>query len=192
MRDGKSTLFWPDAWLRNEPLNVLFPDLFKLCDQKDIMVADVLNNLDSITFRRWLTDDLRSWWELIIKESSDVQLGIDRDIISWKLESRGKFSVKSTYNAVTSCDYGHNYKYIWKGKISAKIKIFLWLVANNALLTKDNMIRRKWIGDPSCYFCQQPETVSHLLFACPVAKAVWAIFATCLCANNIPASFDHC
>ena len=53
------------------------------------------------------------------------------------------------------------------------------------------MIRRNWNGDPSCYFCHQPESVTHLLFTCSVAKVVWATITTCLGANDIPTSFQQ-
>jgi hypothetical protein len=48
-----------------------------------------------------------------------------------------------------------SHKNIWKGKIPAKIKFFMWMVVNNAILTKDNMIIRNWKGSPLCYFCDQ-------------------------------------
>lgn len=54
------------------------------------------------------------------------------------------------------------------------------------------MIKRKWQGDPLCYFCNQPESANHLLFQCCVAKAVWAIVAISLGANNVPRSLDQC
>jgi hypothetical protein len=38
-----------------------------------------------------------------------------------------------------------------KGKNQAKIKIFLWLMENNAVLTKDNMIKWNWETNPLCY-----------------------------------------
>jgi len=53
------------------------------------------------------------------------------------------------------------------------------------------MVKRKWNGDPSCYFCRQHETVTHLLFTCSVAKVVWATIATYLGANDIPSSFQQ-
>jgi hypothetical protein len=53
-----------------------------------------------------------------------------------------------------------------ESKIPEKVKIFMWLVAQKAILTKDNMIRRNWQGGPI-------ETVDHLLFSCPIAKVVW-------------------
>jgi hypothetical protein len=96
------------------------------------------------------------------------------------------------YNALTSNDAGPSHKKIWKSKIPAKIQIFLWLVLDNAILTKDNMIRRKWQGDPSCYFCPANESVAHLLFDCNIAKVVWATFATCIGASDIPISLDQC
>lgn len=40
---------------------------------------------------------------------------------------------------------------------------------NNAILTKDNMIKRRWLEAPLAI-----ETVPHLLFQCSIAKAVWA------------------
>jgi hypothetical protein len=71
------------------------------------------------------------------------------DVISWKFGNKGLFSVKSVYNAITTNDSGPYAKIIWKGKIPSKIKIFLWMVSNNVILTKDNMIKRKWAGDPA-------------------------------------------
>jgi hypothetical protein len=45
---------------------------------------------------------------------------------------------------MTRDDIGDSYTRIWKTKIPYKIKIFLWLVEKRAILTKDNLIRRKW------------------------------------------------
>jgi len=63
---------------------------------------------------------------------------------------------------------------------------------NNAILTKDNMVKRKWQGDPTCYFCTHNESLSHLFFQCSTTKAVWAIMAKCFGATNVPRSFDQC
>jgi hypothetical protein len=53
----------------------------------------------------------------------------------------------------------------------------MWMVAQKAILTKDNMIARDWQGGPGCYFCGKLETVDHLLFSCPIAKVVWDLIA---------------
>jgi hypothetical protein len=43
----------------------------------------------------------------------------------------------------------------WKAKIPLKIKIFTWLVFQNAILTKDNLSKRKWKSNISCAFCTE-------------------------------------
>jgi hypothetical protein len=53
------------------------------------------------------------------------------------------------------------------------------------------MLKRKWQGDPLCYFCHLPEIVTQLFFTCSIAKIVWATIATCLGATDIPTSFNQ-
>lgn len=189
LKNGNTTLFWKDRWLFDQPLSELFPDLFAMCMQQNISVATVKNNPESVTFTRWLVDNWRVSWEKILKELADVQLSDGEDEISWKFGNKGVFSVKTVYNAMTANESGTYAKTIWKGKIPSKIKIFLWMVANNAILTKDNMIKRNWQGDPTCFFCSSDENVSHLLFQCSTARAVWATVAICIGADDIPNSF---
>jgi hypothetical protein len=44
------------------------------------------------------------------------------------------------YYSLTSNDSGLYQKRIWKGKIPPKIKIFMWLMSNDAILTKDTWL----------------------------------------------------
>jgi hypothetical protein len=44
-------------------------------------------------------------------------------------------------------DTGGSNKKIWKVKIPLKIKIFMWLMNQNTILTKDNLLKRNWQGD---------------------------------------------
>jgi hypothetical protein len=50
------------------------------------------------------------------------------------------------------------------------------LTLQNAILTKDNFLKRKWKGSPNCAFCQG-ESVQHLFFDCPVSIYIWSILA---------------
>jgi hypothetical protein len=190
--DGRNTMVWNDTWLYSKPLCDLYPDLYKLCDQKNMTVHQMISGEIATSFNRHLTPDLKRDWEKILTDIFALNYNHNQDCVSWKLEKKGIFTVKSTYNALTQSETGPSFKKIWKGKVPAKIKIFLWLVANNAILTKDNMKKRNWKGDPECYFCQSEESVTHLLFSCPIAKSVWVIVATCLGASNVPVSFDQC
>jgi hypothetical protein len=90
----------------------------------------------------------------------------------WKWTGNKRFSVKFVYLSLTKSDNGPAFRSIWKAKIPENIKIFMWLVAQKAILTKDNMLRKNWKGNPGCYFCGSLETVDHLLFSCPIAKMV--------------------
>jgi hypothetical protein len=99
-----------------------------------------------------------------------------------------KYSVKSMYDMMCVGDTGNSFSGIWKAKIPYKIKNFIWLVENNAILTKDNMSRRKWVGDTSCQFCDKEETISPPVFECTMARVIRGIIAQCIGANNIPAN----
>jgi len=52
-----------------------------------------------------------------------LKLNEDEDIIGEFF-----FSVKSMYDGLTCNEAGSSYKYIWKGKVPTKIKIFTWLI----------------------------------------------------------------
>ena len=67
----------------------------------------------------------------------------------------------------------------------------MWLLENNVVLAKDNMIRRNWSGSPTCYFCSADKSIDHLLFLCPVAKLLWGLVGLCLGAGNVPGNLPQ-
>jgi hypothetical protein len=66
---------------------------------------------------------------------------------------------------------------IWQADIPLKVRIFLWLVKQNRVLTKDNLAKRGWTGSQNCVFYNGSETVDHLFLTCPVAAAIWTWIA---------------
>jgi len=99
------------------------------------------------------------------------------DGVIWKLEKSGLFSVRSVYKHMFRISEDVDSKQLWKAKIPLKVKIFMWLTLQNSILTKDNLLKRKWKGSPACAFCQEEESVKHLFFECPVIKYVSSILA---------------
>jgi hypothetical protein len=95
------------------------------------------------------------------------------------------------YDHLTRDDEGCPFSHIWKAKIPYKIKIFTWLLENNVVLTKDNMAKRKWDGNPSCMLSSQVETREHLFFQCPIAKCVWGIVGACFGTRSIPGNITQ-
>ena len=68
-----------------------------------------------------------------------------------------------------------HYKHLWNLEIPLKIRIILWLLHRNSILTKSNLIKRGQIGNVQCHFYYDKEVVDHLLFRCLLATLVWQV-----------------
>jgi hypothetical protein len=67
---------------------------------------------------------------------------------------------------------------VWKLNIPPMVQVFLWLVSNNKILTRDNLAKRQPVQDKRCLFCSELETVEHIFFECEIVKNVWAVVST--------------
>ncbi|KAK1301831.1 hypothetical protein QJS10_CPB12g00899 [Acorus calamus] len=96
----------------------------------------------------------------------------------WQLDPTHGFTVKGCYDrlrrgilsAPLAC--GSPLR-IWRLKIPMKIKVFMWLLAKERLLTRD---RAKWRSDSpvECGLCgEAPESIDHLFSQCRVTSAFW-------------------
>lgn len=61
----------------------------------------------------------------------------------------------------------------WQLPVPPKIRIFMWLVSHNTILTKDNLVKKGWTGSTQCQFCYHLEYVDHLFILCNLAQQVW-------------------
>ena len=64
----------------------------------------------------------------------------------WLLGGMERFVLKELYMFLKS-SLVVGFKGIWKLRMPTKIKIFLWLMIKNSILTKDSLIRRGWTGN---------------------------------------------
>ena len=103
----------------------------------------------------------------------EVQLSQQPDELRWKLTKSGVFTVKSMYIDVINLNSIPTSKHVWDVKVPLKIKVFMWFVHKQVILTKDNLIKRNWTGSTRCSFCDRDETIKHLFFDCPLAKVLW-------------------
>jgi hypothetical protein len=62
---------------------------------------------------------------------------------------------------------------VWKLKIPLGCMCFLWLLANNKLLARDNLSKRQKLEDMIYIFCKDNEIVARLFFDCVVVKEMW-------------------
>jgi hypothetical protein len=65
----------------------------------------------------------------------NLSLG-NKDSLLWNLDPKG-FSVRSLYRALKWSILGFPFKKLWKIKIPAEVKVFLWLAIRKSILTKD-------------------------------------------------------
>jgi hypothetical protein len=140
------------------------------------MIANIFSTRPlNISFRRSLVDaNLQSWYNLVLR-IADIQLTDQMDIFRWPLNSSGQFSVSSMYQAMLDSDIIPHNIFLWKLKIPLKVKVFPWLLFRKVILTKDNLVKRNWHGNEQCCFCQNYETIQHLLFDCKLVKFIWTI-----------------
>ena len=83
------------------------------------------------------------------------------------------FSVKSMYLDVINSSVIPSSKHVWKVKVSLRIRVFMWFVHKQVILTKDNLAKRNLMGSARCSFCDCNETIRHLFLDCPLAKILW-------------------
>jgi hypothetical protein len=62
----------------------------------------------------------------------------------------------------------------------------MWLIQQDAILTKNNLLKRNWQGDKFCSFCNLEENIPHLFFECSLAKYIWSLVAWVINADCRP------
>ena len=104
--NGRRTRFWWDYWVRDSKLKELFPLLFRIASHNSVVVADLWGRQGGggggweVHFRRPFHD-----WELeevnrFLIHISAVKVQEGEDSLIWKIERKGKFSVKFYYRSL--------------------------------------------------------------------------------------------
>ena len=122
---------------------------------------------------------------------SSLALSQEKDTPKWCWDGRGIYTVKSMYSHLCDSIPKNQHANLWKAKLPLKIKIFMWLIENDAILTRDNLARRGWQGDKRCNFCLENESINHLFFDCAMARYVWSLVAYVVGADCRPCSLDQ-
>jgi hypothetical protein len=170
------TKFWHDVWLGECPLRIRFHKLFSICQQQKWEVARVLRDGEiNLSFRRNFEEEILEWGEPE-RELGEVQLNTEEDTMRWALTKHGQFTTAYLYR---HCSFSGVFDIrmddLWQSKLPLKIKKFVWLVFRNIVQTVDNLRRKQWNGSKECQWCNEDESVNHMVFICPLARYVWAI-----------------
>ena len=114
---------------------------------------------------------------------------LEADSIAWQPDKQGRFSVRSAYNMALDLIMAQQgigessartdgsrpaWKLLWKCGAPAKVRVFAWKAAREALATRANKKRRHMELDGICTICgQEEETAHHALVRCPHAQNLW-------------------
>ncbi|KAA3460139.1 reverse transcriptase [Gossypium australe] len=175
--DGSTIRGWKDNWIPDiGPLLSYAPAQNRLnLDNtlKDWVLPDGSWKVDML--RLWLPDDKLKRIVSIPPPHPDD--GEDR--IIWARSGSGSFSIRSAYWALKENSWrpkDDDWKIVWKYKGPQRVKIFLWLVVNQKLLTNSERSRRGINHSSACPRCgQDPEDTMHVLRDCLMAKETWKL-----------------
>lgn len=93
--NGLTARFWEDTWISSKPFSLLFPILYRICNEKEMSVAQGYDSHWRFSFRRWLNPTLQEQWNLVLGWISGVQLSNEGDKVVWMHTKSGVFNVKS-------------------------------------------------------------------------------------------------
>jgi hypothetical protein len=189
--NGLDTDFWRDPWCGPVALKEKFSSMFDICNEQTGSVAEMVVNGWRLSFRRWLDEHDQVQFRHLRDILSSCAMGNDKDRPLWIWGKKKSFSVKTMYAHLCRNEIEKHNKRIWKAKMPLKVKIFMWLMQLNAILTRDNLSKRKWQGDKRCGFCNNDESVMHLFFECALARYIWSLIAMLIGADYRPINLDQ-
>lgn len=101
------------------------------------------------------------------------------DRISWGKSPDGQFSVKSAYSLLTKDDspkphLGKLFACVRKVEAPERVRIFLWLVIHQVIMTNVERHRRHLVDSGLCQVCKSgDESILHVLRDCPAMAGIW-------------------
>lgn len=133
------------------------------------------------------TDGNWNWFRIASCSPLGVQLRIaaikmprmeeGEDQIYWAHLKHGNFTIGSSYNVLNQNDWKTvhlRWRLAWKWKGPQRIRVFIWLLLNGRLNTKEELHRRCSMNDPICDICSSKhEFLIHVLRDYIFARQVW-------------------
>ena len=164
--------------------SVRFPELFALATDQGASVADCwtpspTGRCWAPLFRRGAQDwELEAFVEFFRLLQEVHPNSREADNWRWKRQGKGCFTVSSFYHSLTSLgDPNFPWKGTWVSRVPSKVCFFGWATAKGAILTIDNLRKRRLIVTEWCYMCKRnAETTNHLLIHCDAASKLWNLF----------------
>ena len=171
---------WNSAWVPTLPNFIPFPT-HNISFLPNLVVLDLI--LPNSTWNLPLilslfdTQSFKEIQKIIINPSSSSKF-------LWTPSSNGLFSSSSAYHSISSPRVSVSssplepkfWKLLWKLKLNAKLKLFLWKIAWDIVRTKvrPSAILHIPPSNSPCPLCNsEADSLHHLFFHCIFAKVAW-------------------
>jgi hypothetical protein len=120
----------------------------------------VLSNMDRLP---WLDHHMFFPWHELCHIAESISFTDEEDAIIWSFSSNGIYLVQTLYAVVSFNGVKPVHcPAVWGLKIPPRVLVFLWLLSNNKLVTRDNLGKRREVEGKTCLFCNEPESVNHI------------------------------
>jgi hypothetical protein len=104
---------------------------------------------------------------------TSIVYNTEEDCLIWAYESKGEYSSKSLYAIINFRGVQPMFvPAVWKVIVPPRIQVFLWLPANNKIMTTDNLLKRG-ISHLNVNSAMNMNLCSIFFFYCVVAKYMW-------------------
>jgi hypothetical protein len=201
--NGRSTSFWNERWIGNQPLASTFPRLFNLSSLKDAKIGDLCFSIDGSINWNFVWRRQPFLWEQnlianLLALLEGFTLGMANDIWWWTPDEGGIFSVSSTYRVLEGVELEDVVLNtleesvlggIWKSPAPSKVIAFSWMAFLDRIPTRSNLELRRVLSqeDPrNCVMCGLgEETTTHLFLHCDMAWLFWRLVFDWLGVNFI-------
>ena len=183
--DETRICFWEDLWWGDQPFSLWFSRLFRVTTTKNLPISAILGNNTSLswdfTFRCNLFDVEFVDFERLLSLLYSVYLyPFVLDVKTWVPSSLGAFSINSFFLTLSNFSNSIPFylvNFLWKSKVSSKVRAFAWLVAHKKVSTNDMLQLRRPFKAFSPDWCilyrGSSEMIDHLFLRCPITLGLW-------------------
>ncbi|XP_019168955.1 PREDICTED: uncharacterized protein LOC109164864 [Ipomoea nil] len=180
---GESLNVWKDPWVGTVPLadipGVSIPPSLLNLQVNNLIKEDKTWDLTEV--QDYLPDSVTN----SIRAIPIALTESPHDAISWPHSGTGSFTLKSGFNFIAGQEtIEEDLSWVWHVKCTEKVKLFIWKITQNGLLTNSERSRRGLSTDAICQRCDGvDESLDHIFRRCDFALDCWAN-------SQAPASFN--
>ncbi|CAN6206059.1 unnamed protein product [Urochloa humidicola] len=178
VQNGEATNFWNDRWLSVGRLKESFRLLYTHALHTEISVADVIHDGIACHLVPRLTRAAREELLKLNTVLAQVTLRPGDDRRSSSLAGKdGVLRAGPVYNLLmeTTGPQRRTFAdFVWKNKAPPRVQFFAWLLVQERIHCRTNLLKKNIVQDASCEICSHAEDPDHIIFQCPLAVQVWA------------------